>query len=1353
MSAMDSDATIAVVGMSGRFPGAKNIHQFWQNLRNGVESISFSSRREAVEDGVPPEVAEHPDAVFAGGVLEEFDCFDAEFFGFTPKEAEIMDPQQRVFLECAWSALEDAGYDSARYPGRIGVVASVSASKYFLEIAAHQEVIAPLTMFQVLVDNDKDLLATRTSYKLNLRGPSLVVQTACSSSLVAIHIACQSLLGGECDAYLVGGSSVKFLQKPAYVYKQGGIGSPDGHCRAFDADARGMVSGDGVAVVVLKRLSDAIADQDHIYAVIRGTAINNDGSEKVGFTAPSIQGQAAVVAEAQTVAGVAADTVAYIEAHGTGTSLGDPIEVAALKEAFRQVTGRRLCGIGSVKTNVGHLDAAAGITGLVKSVLVLKYREVPPSLHFHRANPALGIEDSPFYIVHRLQSLPLLGERRRVGVSSFGIGGTNAHAVLEEAPEIVGPAPEKNAYRLLTLSAKTGAALDRMTMALADYLSLHRDLYLEDVSFTLLAGRRTLSHRRSVVASNMEEAAVRLKRSVGTGSCCAPEAGRPICFMFPGQGAQYVQMTSTLFETEPIYREELTRCAELLQAYLDCDIRPLLFPESNNLACSSDRIQQTEFTQPVLFAVEFALARLYISRGVEPEALLGHSIGEYVAACVSGVFSLKDSLRIVAQRGKLMQSTAPGKMVAIPLEEARVRSMLNGDLFISGVGGSKTTVVSGSVPAVTALMEELKRTRTPCMPLKTSHGFHCPAMLPVKEALRETVSRAQLGKPRIPFLSNVTGEWIREEQATDPDYWATQMCRAVRIPGRDSAVLKSRPWVFLEVGPGRTLSNIVSQENGRRANVISPLTQNSRMDEAEQFYTGLANLWVTGAKFDTSRLFERHGRRVSLPTYPFERTRYFAAFPWTKQKGITSQRPSQVAEAGADEISVPGLIRCQLETMAKHLSQLNQNGRERVTTPLTPVQMTLLRSSTGNINHWTQSVLLEAQEDADVDRLIHATSNVLRQHDAFSLRFESRNNAWLQYASGSRAELPFSVTLQNNHDLTRFCAELKRSLNIEGGPVIKCGLIRMQSSREKYLFATAHHLVCDRHSWQVFIDDVERAYRQINGRPFAKPGGSFLKFAHSLACWTQSPEAEAELAYWSSSERRAAQNLPLDFSGSDLDNTFGSADSIDIETPDSADRLGQKATSELVLSILGAALVEWSGRDSLLVDVERLGREQITTEADILGSIGCFTTFHPVLFTRNELDPGQALFAIQKQLRSVVHGGIGHGALRCLSRKPSIRAAMAVCPPAEIAFDTLTERRTPFCCSKLLRHSRQLTGDDADPRLQRPHVLHCRAHITNVGCRLEVIFSTALHSRDSIKRLANMISARLEERLREPALI
>jgi acyl transferase domain-containing protein len=1354
MSIADPDTTVAIIGMSGRFPGANNIHQFWQNLRNGVESISFSSRREAVDDGVPPEITDHPDAVFAGGVLDDFDCFDAEFFGITPKEAEIMDPQQRVFLECAWSALEDAGYDSVRYPGRIGVVASVSASKYFLEIAAHQEVIAPLTMFQVLVDNDKDLLATRTSYKLNLQGPSLVVQTACSSSLVAVHIACQSLLAGECDAYLVGGASVKFLQKPAYVYKQGGIGSPDGHCRAFDAAARGMVSGDGVAVVVLKRLSDAIKDQDQIHALILGTAINNDGSEKVGFTAPSVRGQAAVIVEAQTVSAVSADTIAYVEAHGTGTSLGDPIELAALKEAFQRVPRRNACGIGSVKTNVGHLDAAAGITSLVKSVLILKHREIPPTLHFSRPNPALEIEDSPFYVVDRLQSFPCLGERRRAGVSSFGIGGTNAHAILEEPPDQVSLPAARSACRLLTLSAKSQSALDRMTSKLAEYLSSPSDLRLDDVSFTLLAGRRMFGHRRCVVATSVQEAAIRLKSAVGSGSCSAPESGRPVCFLFPGQGTEYVSMTRMLFETELVYREELTRCAELLLKHLDCDIRRLLFPQPDDVASINDTIHRTEFTQPVLFAVEYALAQLYMARGVKPEALLGHSIGEYVAACLSGVFSLEDALRIVAQRGKLMQSTAPGKMIAIPLEEAQVRPMLNHDVFISGLNGSQTTVVSGTVTAVTALMETLKKQRVGYLPIKTSHSFHCPAMRPVREALRKTVSAVRLEKPRIPFLSNATGEWIREEQATDPAYWADQMCRAVHIPARDSAVLKSRPWVFLEVGPGRTLSTVFMQKNVKLADVVSTLSQNSRIDEEQQFYTALGNLWVAGANLDTHRLLEKRGRRVGLPTYPFERSRYFAPFPWTKHKSVWPQSPSSpFLDGTAAEASVETLIRSQLQTMAKHLSQLSGNSKGQATAPLTPTQMTLLRSA-GNINHWAQSVLLRVQEGVEFDRLIRATSSALRRQDALHLRFENRSNSWVQYGDvESKSEVPVSITLRNRQELGNFCAELKRSLNIETGPVSKCGIIRIQSSRDMYLFVTAHHLVCDVHSWQVLMDDIEVAYRRIESRPSINATRSFLNFAHSLDCWAQTAEAEGELSYWTSRERRTVRKLSLDHPGSHQSNIFGSADSVHIEARDITCYSGQRPTSELILSTLGAASVEWSGQESILVDVERLGREQITSETDVLRTIGCFTACHPVLFTRRELDPGRSHSSVQKQLRHPVHGGIGHGALRSLNRKCSIRAAMAECPAAEIAFETFTIGREALDNSRLLRRAEFSTGDDVDPQVERPHALHCRAHITNDGCRLEVIFSTALHRRSSIERLTNLISARLAERLTETALI
>ncbi|HEX4964285.1 MAG TPA: amino acid adenylation domain-containing protein, partial [Thermoanaerobaculia bacterium] len=689
---------IAIVGLAGRFPGSADVEELWSNLRTGKECIRFFTDEELAAEGVPPEALADPAYVKAHGALDGIDLFDASFFDFTPREAEMTDPQHRLFLEQAYHALENAGYDPARYPGAIGVYAGVSANLYVLRnVLATPGALRDGGANQAMLGGEKDFLATRLSYKLNLRGPSFTVQTACSTSLVATHLACRALLGRECDMALAGGVSAAVPQVAGYFYQEGGINSPDGHCRAFDAAAQGTVGGSGVGVVVLKRLSDALAAGDTIHAVIRGTAINNDGSQKVGYTAPGVDGQAAVIAAAQALAGVSPDEIGYVEAHGTGTPLGDPIEIAALTRVFRAGTGRRgFCALGSVKTNLGHLDAAAGIAGLIKTSLVLKREEIPPSLHFREPNPRIDFASSPFFVNAELRPWPAGGEPRRAAVSSFGIGGTNAHAVLEEAPA---PATsgESRPLQLLVLSARSGEALEKATANLAAYLAEHPGAPLADAAFTLQVGRRALAHRRVLVARDAADAAAALAgRDPERLLTRTAEGGRrPVVFLFPGQGAQYAGMGRELYEREPDYRAALDACAEILASRLGgLDLRRALHPEPGD-AEAGRRLQETGLAQPALFAVEYALARLWMRWGVEPAALLGHSLGEYVAACLAGVFALEDALRLVAARGRLMQARPAGAMLAVPLSEAALTPRLTPALALAAVNGPALCVVSG----------------------------------------------------------------------------------------------------------------------------------------------------------------------------------------------------------------------------------------------------------------------------------------------------------------------------------------------------------------------------------------------------------------------------------------------------------------------------------------------------------------------------------------------------------------------------------------------------------------------------------------------------------------------------------
>ncbi len=886
---------IAVIGLSGRFPKSKNIESFWENLIGGVELVSVFPDSEG-NGGQPAK------KIKAGGILEDVDLFDASFFGLNSREAETMDPQHRLFLECAVEALENAGYDSQRENRPIGVYAGVGMGTYLLyNLAPNPDLVESRGFLQTLVGVDKDYLATRVSYKLDLTGPSLSVGTACSSSLVAVHLACQSLLAGECDMSLAAGVAVKIPQS-GLTLSPDEIVSADGHCKAFDAKADGTVGGNGIGVVVLKRLEDAIADRDHIYAVIKGSAINNDGAFKVGYTAPSEEGQIRAIKAAQLMAEVEPETISYMETHGTGTAMGDPIEIAAMTRAFRTSTVREAtpkesrkgyCAIGSVKTNVGHLDAAAGITGLIKTILALDRQLIPPILNYSRPNPRIDFANSPFYVNDKLQEWTCNGSPRRAGVSSFGIGGTNAHIVLEETPTLT-PASTSRPWQLLLLSAKSATALEKATENLAQFLQTDSKSNLADIAYTLQVGRREFSHRRAVVVENATEAIAALTN--GAMSATPALDNPPVVFLFPGQGSQYINMARQVYESEPLFRQECDLCFEILQNHLDTDLRQLLYPTEEPGAEAKNTLKQTAIAGPALFVIEYALARLWMSWGVRPQSLLGHSIGEYVAACLAGIFSLEDALATVALRGRLMQECPQGTMLSVELGAQDVTSYLNDDLTLAVCNAPQLSVISGSGAAIEALQNRLQKAEIACRPLHTSHAFHSPLMEEAIAPLLRHLEGVSLHPPEIPVISNVTGKELTPEQATDPQYWARHLRQTVRFSEGVEELLRDETALFLEVGPGKTASTLVKQQgNGRIA--ISSLPHPKDPISAEKcLLSTLSRLWLAGVEVDWSGFYGDEKRdRVPLPTYPFERQRYWvdAPQPTAKPQKSTKERQPQ----------------------------------------------------------------------------------------------------------------------------------------------------------------------------------------------------------------------------------------------------------------------------------------------------------------------------------------------------------------------------------------------------------------------------------------------------------------------------
>lgn len=875
---------IAIVGMAGRFPKAQNLDELWRNLRDGVEVISFFSDEDLIESGIDPELLRNPNYVKAGAILDDVELFDAQFFGFNPREAEATDPQHRLFLECAHQALQSAGCDPQRFTGSIGVYAGASESTYFLHhLFAHPDVIGAIGGFQASLGAHKDFVPTRASYKLNLRGPSINVQTACSTSLVAVHLACRALLDGECDIALAGGVSVSFPQKAGYLYQDESILSPDGHCRAFDACAAGTVAGSGVGIVVLKPLSDAIRDGDTIHALIRGSAVNNDGSLKVSFTAPSVEGQSAVIRAALACADVDASSIGYVETHGTGTTLGDPIEFAALTQAFGN-GARPACAIGSIKTNMGHLDAAAGVAGLIKSVLQLKHKKLVPSLHFEKPNPAIPFAGSPFYVNTKLQDWRPGDSPRRSTVSSFGIGGTNAVVVLEEAP-----APSQSAdvrpWHVLSISAKTGSVLETATENLGEHLREDLTADLADVAFTLHVGRSEYPHRRAVLCRSAADAlqAIKTKDAKRVLSEVADPDGHSVIFMFSGQGSQHPSLARELYDYEPFFRERVDHCCELLRPLLERDLREVLFPDGASADLAAGELKQTGLTQPALFVIESALAELWTSWGIRPQAMIGHSIGEYVAAYLAGVMSLEDALKLVAIRGRLMQSLPPGAMLSVSLSADRVRPLLNHLLSIAAINSPNLCVVSGPEDSVAQLEIKLANSGTPCRRLHTSHAFHSGMMSPMLAEFFNVLRATKLSAPDIPYVSNLTGGWITAEQATDPNYWVRHVRETVMFADGIRQLLCMRNPVLLEVGPGQTLCALARQNaEGRSKPVVLPsLPQvDSGVSDLSCVLFSLARMWTKGVEIDWNAFYKgQKRRRIPLPTYPFERKRYLVQPP------------------------------------------------------------------------------------------------------------------------------------------------------------------------------------------------------------------------------------------------------------------------------------------------------------------------------------------------------------------------------------------------------------------------------------------------------------------------------------------
>ena len=888
---------IAIVGLASHLPGAANPTAYWSNLRQGIESIRKLTEDELLAAGESPERMRHRNYVPAAAVLEGFEQFDAEFFGFSPKEAAIMDPQHRQFLEVAWEALENAGHPPETFSGPIAVFAGCGMGSYFyFNICSNPDLVASTGMFLLRhTGNDKDFLSTRVSHIFDLKGPSVNIQTACSTSLVAVHYACQSLLLGECDMALAGGVTIELPHARGYIFQDGEILSPDGHCHAFDHRAQGTVFGSGAGVVVLRRLEDAIKDGDHIWAVIKGTAINNDGAAKAGYLAPSVDGQAKAIAEAQSVAGVSADTIDYVECHGTGTYLGDPIEVAALTQAFQATTAETgFCRIGSVKTNIGHTDTAAGVASLIKVSLALKHREIPPSLGYEQPNPSIDFETGPFQVNHTLSPWVSHKGPRRAGVNSLGVGGTNAHAVLEEAPEREASDPSDWPFQLLVVSGRSRAAIDANAKALAAHLRAHPEQPLADVAFTLKQGRRAFEHRRVLVAATHEEAATLLEgtdtRRVFTHTHLGDDP--EVVFMFPGGGAQYAGMARELYATEPVFQDWMDQGLDVLQKQLDYDIRAVWLPEPGQHAEAVEKLKRPSVQLPLIMIVEYALAQLWISWGVKPAALVGHSMGENTAACLAGVMSFEDCIGLVLLRGQLFDSVPPGGMLSVPLPATEVRGLMDPALDMASVNAPELCVVSGPQDALDRLEALLRAREVEPQRVQIDIAAHSRMLEPILGRFEAYLRSIRLSAPRLPIISNRDGQPLSAADATDPLYWVRHLRNTVHFADCLSTLKKDSQRVYLEVGPGKTLGSLAQANGVPASQVINSMRHADHAVPDDVWFLGtLGRLWANGVSVDWEPIWgESRRHRVPLPTYAFQRKPYFIA-PGVAQTKVENARP------------------------------------------------------------------------------------------------------------------------------------------------------------------------------------------------------------------------------------------------------------------------------------------------------------------------------------------------------------------------------------------------------------------------------------------------------------------------------
>ncbi|MFV0607169.1 MAG: amino acid adenylation domain-containing protein [Niabella sp.] len=878
----NANGDVAIIGMECKFPGAETIEQFWENLLTGKETVTFFTD-EDLDSSLSHAEKENPDYVKARGILNNTDLFDADFFGIHPKLAELMDPQQRFFLELSRNVLEKTGYINKVNEYTIGVFAGCNTNTYFNNnVIWHKDKLDIQGLFPVTSVTDKDYIATRVAYQLNLNGPAVNVNSACSTSLLAVAQAVDNIRTGKCNMAIAGGAAIHVPIHTGHLYEEGTMLSADGHTRTFDAEAKGTIFSDGVGAVLLKSLQEAQKDGDTIYAIIKGVGVNNDGGDKGSFSAPSTEGQYGAIHMAIKDAHVNPANISYVEAHGTATPLGDPIEIEGLKMAFGNQDQKQYCALGSVKTNMGHLTHAAGVAGLIKTALSLYYKKLPPSLHFNNANPELGIEDSPFYINSQLQNWESK-DKRIAGVSSFGVGGTNVHVIIEENSirknEDETPAADNEAPYIIPWSAKNKESTALFAQSLLDFVTNNKNIPIEQISYTLQTTRQELQVRNAVVANNHEDLIEKLTAEIPkTTPISVAEADPHLVFMFPGQGSQYINMGKQLYNSNLVYKAAVDECAAILLEEIGEDIREIIFTEENEL--STEKLKNTYYTQPAIFITSYALGKLLLSYGIQPTALVGHSIGEFVAAYFAGIFSLKDVIKIVANRARLISNLPGGVMLSVRSSVNTVEPCLMGDVSVAAINAPQLCVLSGSEDSIDTISDNLSVQNIVNKKLKTSHAFHSSHMDSIVQPLQQIIETFKLNIPRIPLLSTVTGNWLKDEEAADPSYWALHSRKTVRFSTAIQELENEFHPIFLEIGPG-TVTSVLAKQHGGAVSQRSFATMHADHDECLSLKTSIAELWKRGIKINWALIFPTISQKIlhHLPTYAYNKKRFWLLPP------------------------------------------------------------------------------------------------------------------------------------------------------------------------------------------------------------------------------------------------------------------------------------------------------------------------------------------------------------------------------------------------------------------------------------------------------------------------------------------